>query len=322
MNECYNMPSHAFPTTRNQPVSLKIGHFSVRNGAWLRYATTPRCPSSRGTVLILIDHGESIEQYRNVICQLQQRRFSSAIFDWFGQGGSDREHKDKIGGHISDFRDCLADLSDIFFAHFLPSMPAPFYVLSSGMGGLFAFAAHNILKSQIRRLMVISPLLQPMGHPAGGRFHRYARLMSDLGFGLCRTNTRFSEQPQCRDPIELTRLMRSQKPDRPIGYPTLGLYATMLDAAQYVLSPPSRATMSIPTLCILSDLDNISPPAVTRHFMQDLRSGSHLILRGAPREILRAPSRFQRQFWSVFDAFIPGSGAPSPERSLEEGLAL
>jgi len=363
---------HAIASTSQPTLSLPIDYFPVRGGkGYLRYAITPRCGATHGTVLLLIDHGETIEDYAQTIIELQQRKFHIAIFDWFGQGGSSREECDALkhfraksghrfclrqnavqnkelerstepsevkialekstetsevkialGGHISDFRDLLGDLSEIFVQHFLPDLPAPFYVLGHGMGGLLALAAHDILKSQIRRMILTSPLLQPAYHPAGGSFHIFARLMSDLGMGLWRTNTKLTHKHYNHDPITLTRLMRSQNPRRPTGYPTLATYATLLDAAQIILSPTNYDRFSMPTLFVLAQHDPISSPHVTRLLAQNLRVGAHLILRGASRDILHGNSRYQKQFWRIFDRFIPGTGAPHPSISLEEGLEL
>jgi len=281
------MPHLDIPNAEQHSFILQIGHFPVRGGGGrLRYGITPRCDASHGTVLLLMDHGETIEDYDKTIRQLQQRRLHVVIFDWFGQGGSSREKCDNLGGHIGDFRDLLDDLSEIFVQHFLPDFPAPFYVLGSGMGGLLALAAHDMLKSQIRRMILTSPLLQPAGHPAGGSFHTFARLMSDLGMGLWRTDTKLTQKQHHHDPITLTRLMRSQNPLRPTGYPTLATYATFLDAAQIVLSPINHDKMSIPTLFVLSQNDPISPPDTARLFAQNLRIGAYLTLRGASRDIL------------------------------------
>jgi lysophospholipase len=38
-----------------------------------------------------------------------------------------------------------------------------------------------------------------------------------------------------------------------------------------------------------------------------LLAGSHLILAGSRHEMLQEQDQYRRQFWAVFDAFVPGT---------------
>lgn len=294
-----------------------IDLFPVNDNRVLRYAVMPTDAVVQGSVILLQEHGDYIEDYSNLMSMLSARGFYSATFDWFGQGGSGREKKDQSGGHISDFRACIKDLNAMFEMVFLPDLPGPFYILGSGMGGLIALAANDSLQNQIRRMVVVSPLLQPLGRCPGGAYHYYSRFMSDIGLSLMRTNRKITQKQRETDPIRIARKTFDRRLTSDIGHPTLGWFATMLDAAGYVCSPDYFEHMLIPTLFLVSNHDKTSNPAITRKLAEHTRMGAGVTLTDASYTMVQNKRIWSNQFWSAFDAFIPGTGAPEPGRSLE-----
>jgi len=53
-----------------------------------------------------------------------------------------------------------------------------------------------------------------------------------------------------------------------------------------------------------------------------LRCAAAITLHHAKRLPFEGDTAHTRQFWRAVDAFIPGTGAPDPDRSLEDGLVL
>jgi len=281
-----------------------IDDFALTSKKFLRYGLwKPQVQNGLGSVLILPDYGVRIEDMADLIARLNARGFCAATFEWFARDDAQGHFEHDLPAPMDDFRLNLQNLRAIFAELFLPSLPAPFYGLGIGLGGVLGLAAHPILQSQMRRMVLVSPLFAPFGHKAGGLFHTLARFMGDLGLSGWRTNQPlFAAYPHI--------------------YPTLGCYQGMLDAAQLVLSPAWRDKISIPLLCVLSQADRLSDPAVARHFCENLRSASAITLHHSNRLSFEGDTPQAQQFWRGFDAFIPGTGAPDPERSLEEGLLL
>jgi len=298
-----------------------IDDFPLSSKKFLRYGLwRSQAEACLGSILILPDYGGKLEDIAALVTQLTRRGFSIASFDWFTQSLPQPEHGDILPAPMRDFRDFTHNLKEIFLGGFLPRLPAPFYGFGIGSGALMALAAHAALQSQIRRLFLVSPLFAPHGHKPGGFFHTFSRFMADMGLEGWRTNKPLVENVPSPDPISLIKQARSGRGTYP--YPTLGCYQGLLDAAAWVLSPYFREKMTIPLLCLLSSQDKMSDPMRARQFCEDLRCAQAITLRHSERLPFEGDMPYVRQFWSAFDAFIPGTGAPSPDRSLEDGLVI
>jgi len=303
-----------------------IDDFPLPCKKFLRYGLwRPQTEFCLGSVLVLADYGHKLEDMAQLATQLTGRGFYVVTFEWFPHDQTPHgQRQDQIlhdlPAPLADFRVCVQNLKDIFFRLFLTQLPPPFYGFGIGLGALFGLAANNVLRSQMRRMMLVSPLMAPNGHKAGGLFHQYSRFMSDLGLAGWRTNQPIVEHIAPTDPLTMAR-QAANNLNRHF-YPTLGCYQGMLDAAQLILSPRYREEISIPFLCVLSSTDQLSSAALARQFCESLRCAAAITLHHAERFPFDDLTAHGRQFWRAFDAFIPGTGAPNPDRSLEDGIIL
>jgi len=298
-----------------------IDDFPLSSKKFLRYGLwKPLAGPCQGSVIILSDYGNRLEDVASLAMQLNQRGFHVANFEWIPYSLPQDHSTGVYPALTDDFRAPLKNVQQIFSSTFLIHMPAPFYVFGIGMGAVFGLAAHHILQTQVRRMVLVSPLFAPYGHQAGGLFHRYARFMADLGLGGWRTNQPIADKIAQLDPITMARQARAGH--RQNLYPTLGSYQALLDAAQWVLSSEFREKISIPLLCMLSSSDSLSEARLARQFCDSLRCAAAITLRHAKRLPFEGDTHHARQFWRAVDAFIPGTGAPDPDRSLEDGLVL
>ena len=95
------------------PAQAAAGMFKARDGTQLRYALFGvRC--LMGTVVVLPGRNECIEKYFETITDLSERGFCVAMFDWRGQGGSDRLIRDPRRGHVDSFGSYVQDLEQFF----------------------------------------------------------------------------------------------------------------------------------------------------------------------------------------------------------------
>jgi len=301
-----------------------IDDFPLSRKKFLRYGLWQRqIQNCLGTIIIFNDYGQPFEAAASLAVPLTERGFHVATFDWFPHHQSENFQNhihSSLPEPISDFRLNTQNMKEIFSQIFLPRLPAPFYSIGIGAGALFALAAHHVLQSQIRRMLLISPSLAPHGYKADGIFHHYIRLMNDMGLGGWRTNKPLTEIIDHIDPISMAQ--RAKVSHLPHLYPTLGCYQGLLDAAQLILSPDYREEITIPLLCIHSSTDPISKAIHTHQFCDRLRCAAAITLRHASRLPFEHDTAHRHQFWSAFDAFIPGTGAPDPQRSLEDGVIL
>ena len=81
-----------------------------RRAAALRALADDRQRRSRGTVCLLQGRGEAIEKYFETVGDLRRRGFAVAIFDWRGQGGSDRRLRNPLKAHVDSFAEYDRDL--------------------------------------------------------------------------------------------------------------------------------------------------------------------------------------------------------------------
>jgi len=298
-----------------------IDYFPLSNKSFLRYGLwKTQAQNCLGTVIILADYGDQLEDRKGLITQICARNFDVASFDWFAQETPQAEKSGILPAPMSDFRVVLQNWKEIFLSFFLTRLPSPFYGLGMGAGALLGLAAHSVFQSQMRRMLLVSPLLAPHGREAGGLFHVFSRFMGDLGLEGWRTNKPLVETVPQLDPITMARQAKSGYVRQ--YYPTLGCYQGLLDAAQFVLSSETREKISIPLLCVLSSTDKISKALLARQFCNNLRCASAITLRHADRFPFEGDAAHTRQFWRAFDVFIPGTGAPDPNRSLENGLII
>ena len=127
------------------PADGKVGFIKSSGGVLLRYALWRGTSAHRfGTVCILPGRGEFIEKYSETISDLRRRGFTVAIFDWRGQGGSDRELANVRKGHVTDFREYDDDLHSFVKQVLLPDCPAPFFADGPFHGSQYFAAQHGL----------------------------------------------------------------------------------------------------------------------------------------------------------------------------------
>lgn len=95
----------------------------------------PPCVGGQGTVIVLPGRAEFIEKYGETLAALESWGFAAAIFDWRGQGGSDRFLAHRHRGHVIQVEDYLADVDAVMVRVEQLRLPRPFVMLSHSMGG-------------------------------------------------------------------------------------------------------------------------------------------------------------------------------------------
>ena len=166
------------------PADGKTGFISSSGGVSLRYALWRGTSAHRfGTVCILPGRGEFIEKYSETISDLRRRGFTVAIFDWRGQGGSERELENTRKGHVTDFREYDDDLHSFVKQVLLPDCPAPFFAVAHSMGANILLRNTAYESCQFERVVMVSPMLELAELPVSkGLARLYVEAISIAGF--------------------------------------------------------------------------------------------------------------------------------------------
>lgn len=288
-------------------------HFPVMKDLSLRYTVSPSpdsLPDRYGTIILLQDKDNFVETDCDTISCLNARGFHVVTYDWHAQSRLKLDHG---GTQASDFRFNRKILDAFFHTIVLPDFPSPFYILAEGAGGLFALNVHDILRKQIYRMVIVSPILEVAGHRANSLYHHYMRFISLISLNNDRKNYHAN-----RNNSSLTDgTQQERKPIHKITWLKPQWHKMVLNAVAYVLSPAYCEHMVLPTLFIVPDHDPVSDPRLTREFARKLRMAESITIHGAGHNILNDKACYRNQFWKAFDTFIPGSctlTSPSPDR--------
>ncbi|MHB2267464.1 alpha/beta fold hydrolase [Aliihoeflea sp. PC F10.4] len=302
------------------PSDASTGTFPGKGKVRLRYARFAATGRPlKGTVVIFPGRNEAIEKYFETIGELQGRGFAVAIFDWRGQGGSQRLTRNPRRGHVRSFQDHLADIDAFVSEILLPDCRAPFYLLGHSTGALTALLAAPRLTNRVRRMVLLAPLLTLERIPVSMKtLRRVTGFLTRIGLGrvyLARgqrkpQNQIFETNIVTSDPERFARNqgIYAEHPNLALGATTVGWVHAASAASARVQTREFLRNNRIPTLLIAAGADTlVSTPAIEA-YAQQLRGASLVTIDGAKHEILQEKDRYRDQFWAAFDAFIPGEG--------------
>lgn len=315
------------------PSHARAGLLPVGRQGPLRYALfSATSRPTRGTVLLLHGRNESIEKYFETVGDLNRRGFMVASFDWRGQGGSGPVSRSPLPGFAFSFDDYLADIEAFFDEVLLPDCPGPYFVLAHSTGALAALLAAPFLANRVRRMVLVAPLLKFARRrfpPGIVRFLTGLMTFSGLG-GVAVTGRRGSGESgwypgnlltSDRRRFERNFAIFETEPALAAGRPTARWTFAALGAMARVKRPDFSAAIRLPMVIVAAGADRVvSTPAIER-YARHLRSGRCITIEGAQHEILQERDLYREQFWSVFDAFIPGTGVTDvPPPSTPEAV--
>lgn len=309
---------HAIPGNP-APEKAIAGRFTARDGIKLRYACFAATGRPlKGTVIVLPGRNECIEKYFETIRDLNARGLGVAIFDWRGQGGSDRMLRDPQRGYVDSFADYVRDLEQFFDEIVLPDCRAPFYILGHSTGSVVALLAGPAMTNRVRRMVLVAPLIELTGFPLSMQgIHRLSTTLYALGLGSMymvggprpRETKPFATNPLTTDHARYARnaLLYETYPELALGGPTAAWVRAACIASEAVQDEAFIARLQVPMLFIAAGADTIvSTPAIER-YVRRVKAASLLTIDGARHELMQEADFYREQFFAAFDAFVPGS---------------
>ncbi len=319
--------SEIFPN----PPDARFMHLITADGASIRAAFwNTKSRRKRGTICLMQGRSEFIEKYFEVVNELRLRGFAVLTFDWRGQGGSDRNLEDHLKGHIDDFELYGRDL-DTVLAQLLPlGAPKPWFGLAHSMGAAVLLLALNAGESRLERVVLASPMIQLAGIRLPKLTVTIAAMLDFLGLGgsfiprggrSVLSSKPFAGNKLSSDKTryERTATILSLEPSLAVGDPTIGWAAAAFRAMREFADPEFGDRLIIPTLIFSGGADQICRKEASAELATRLRHSSFIELTGAAHEIMMERDSIRQQFWSAFDAFIPGELGevqPIPEEAV------
>lgn len=305
------------------PDEARAGFFTGDRSRHIRYAVFGATGRPlKGTVVLLTGRNECIEKYYETVRDLQKRGFGVAVFDWRGQGGSQRLRKDGHRGYVERFASYVTDI-DIFFSEVvLPDCRGPYYILAHSTGGLAALRAAPNLVNRVSRIVLCAPFLTLDDLPFSvSTSRRLAGAIKRVGLGwMYLTGGPWS--PINFDANEVTSDAARYKrnvdiyrthPELSTGSPTIAWAHAVATASEAIHDPDFCAAIRIPILFIAAGADTVVSTRAIEYYVPQIRSASLVTIDGAKHEILQEADFYREQFLAAFDAFVPGSDGEAAE---------
>ncbi len=267
--------------------------------------------------MICTGRSEFIEKYFDVIEDLQGRGFAVVVFDWRGQGLSDRSLRNRHKGHVVHFRDYGRDLESIVAQVLEPFCPKPWFCLAHSMGGAIALTYAADHPKVFDRLVLSAPMIEiarlsfPQAARATARFFRLSGLGPWFAPGERRRMTWFGSFERNLLTSDAARYGKSNdyleaEPRLNVGAPTIGWVHAAFTAMARLHDDTFPLRFGTPTLVINPGSDRVVEPRSTERLMSRLRATSVVTVPHCRHEILMESDVFRQQFWAAFDAFVPG----------------
>lgn len=312
------MPLISIPNNPCPPF-VTDGFFKTKDGVKLRFARwIENDGAARGTVCILTGRGEFVEKYYEVIGELRRRKFCVAIFDWRGQGGSDRSLRNSEKGYVTTFKKYDIDLQDFMKQIVLPYCPPPFIAIGHSMGG--AILLRNLVRQDtfFSRSVLTAPMIGICGMDSSSK-QKLTKIVIELLclFGLGRLNIpgknrknsqmeKFENNNFTSDFIrwKRTKDVLEEAPHLKIGPPTLGWTKAAFRALTQIQTSYFAQRINIPVLLFTAGSDTIVSSVWSEKFSNMMKHSTFIYLSGSLHEILQERDPVRQRFWSAFDAYM------------------
>jgi len=248
---------------------------------------------------------------------LLQRGFCVVVFDWRGQGLSQRELGERAKGHVKDFSAYLEDLAAIE-AHVLKDCPQPWFALGHSMGGAILLDQAHRARSPFARLVLSAPMIDL----SCVRYRRLARVLAGffnrLGLGRFfvpggrRSSVLergFAGNPLSSDEARFNRMCNliAAGPRLRLGDPTIAWAHAAFRLMRKFEHADYPRRIRTPVLILAAQDDCVVDSLASERFAARLKTGRQILIAHARHEILIERDDIRAQFWAAFDAFIPGA---------------
>lgn len=292
---------------------------SMAKAARLRYAIFEPPQPPQATILVALGRREFIEKkYAELGREFLERNFRVIIFEWRGQGLSDRflSGAARQRDHITDFTLHLDDLTAFYNDVVKPNQRGRLWVLGHSMGG------HLILrwlaerqKTGIQGAVLTAPMLALGPRFAHGIALGASHVAVQLGFGehygpgqnnYGESDKTFIDNPLSSSPERFALMERffSAYPDMEVGGVTYGwLYAAM-KSMRDERSVSYFKDVMLPILTLTGDRDRVTPVKENSRYLSQLPRVESIVLAGSLHDVLNEVEVIRAEAWKHIDRFL------------------
>lgn len=260
---------------------------------------------TRGLAIVCPGRTEFIEKYFEVARDLQDRGFAVVIFDWPGQGLSERPLKNPLAGHIRNYGwyvDALAKgLQKIE-----RRAPKDWVILAHSMGGAIALEALRTRAVAVSAAAFSSPM---WGIPIWFFQRWYGYVMRGFGFGGMQ-----ARPPQPDETFENNQLTHDEKrwqlyrrlveaqPKLALGEPTIAWVVASLNVFRSFFAARALDNLrDLPVLVAIASEETVVKKSAQRKLARCFRDAKIINVQGAGHEILMETDERRAQFWKGFE---------------------
>ncbi|MFC1877190.1 alpha/beta fold hydrolase [Thermodesulfobacteriota bacterium] len=291
--------------------------FDTHDGLKIRFDTYAcGAKTCRGVVVLLGGRSEFIEKYRETVDQLLARKLDVVIFDWRGQGLSDRLLPNRYKGYVASYEDYLKDLTCFMDNHVSQTAHRPVIMLGHSMGGHIALRYLHDHPGRVEKAVLTSPLIDIAGPviltktmkmivkiAARSGFKKYyATRANDFDPSKkCFTGNRLTRDPHR---FQQTIQMIIDNPDVAIGGVTFGWLDATFNSIQHIMADGYPESITTPVKMISAGGDEIVSAAAQKKICRRLPNCDLVMISNALHELLIETDAILEKFWELFDEFV------------------
>ena len=316
---CFKQPAPFYANSTSYQLSKPDVGFiegeyakKVRVSLWLQSQG-----NAKGTVLLQPGRTEPIEKHIESVSDFYKRGFSVAMFDWQGQGLSDRLLVDSKKGHIDNFETYDANYSDVVKHVYNKHCPKPWIAVGHSMGGALSLSAAYKQPDFFDALILCAPMLSIKANPILLNIAPYlTRFVRALGLG----NAYFSDANAARLPHDLgfdyTYLtssterfegfieMIAKAPHLGVASPTYRWVSEALKRIHQIQHLWDLKTIKMPALLFSPQDDKLVDSAINEHVFNRLPKGKIIQVKGSGHELLMERDCYRELFWISVDDLL------------------
>jgi lysophospholipase len=271
-------------------------------------------PRSRATVVIAGGRGDFTERYFETIRDLARRGFSVAVFDFRGQGGSERPYRNIYRSRLSSFAEYDDDLTAVMTKLVLPDCPPPYLALGHSTGANVILRALRT-RTWFERAVLTAPLL---GVDAGAwpmpiaKALAFAMYWTGFGWAFLPGHTKkpltgkgYDGNPFTSDRGRFARdaEILELRPELGVGGPSFSWLRAALKSMKELEALEGPGALRVPVLIIAAGHDRVVKTEAARQFARRVPTISFVAIEESRHEIVCETDWIRAQFLAAFDAF-------------------
>ena len=297
------------------PKNFRSFFFTTKDKTKLRVAIWNE-NSKKGTIVLQSGRGEFIEKYYEIIENLINLGFCVAMFDWRGQGLSDRLTSNRYVGYVNTFEDYENDLLEILDKVYR-GLPKPWIGMGHSMGGCLMALTCSNNPGLFNKLILCAPMLS-LRIPNG--LKRLVLLIGSLSPNYLKTKSLPNptgkgkegwEQADFEDNVvtsDKNRYERStaliyKHKELAIGPVSIAWSYEAIRITNNMSKKEFPNTIDIPVLLLNATKDKLVNPSINKEICQKMKNSTILDI-ASEHEILMEKDAFRDQALKAIEQFI------------------